>query len=280
MIREAEAAASEPWDGIQDAFSPVRELVFGERNLIPTEVYQEYLRVFVRVLSRVGIVRSAKPWAFFAVAGINHGAPKWVLFDDLSSAPQVRLETICGRLRDSLSEGLDNMPMDTNASSWLEKFLRALGQAESLLLPRRKQRALEQMRDVLHQYSKQAQKVGDLEAAARWEALAKAAEPISDGTRPDLETVAENWLDLIRPLWFSKLADRRGRKRPLLLRDLRADLLKNPFALRDVEARFANVPVVDSLDERIAACILGVPTPSVPDSQTTLDTLGNHFRTP
>lgn len=27
MIREAEAAASEPWDGIQDAFSSVRDLV-------------------------------------------------------------------------------------------------------------------------------------------------------------------------------------------------------------------------------------------------------------
>ena len=260
MIREAEAAASEPWDGIQDAFSPVRDLVFGERNLIPAAIYQEYLGVSVRVLSRVGVVRSAKPWAFFAVAGVKHGAPKWVWFDDLSSAPQVRLETICGRLRDSLGDGVENMPMDANASSWLEKFLRALGQAEPLLLPRRKQRALEQMRDVLHQYSKQAQKHGDLEIAARWDALAKAAEPIADGTRPDLETVAENWLDLIRPLWFSKLSDRRGRRRPLLLRDLRADLLKSPFALSDVEARFADVPVVDSMDERIAACILGVPT--------------------
>jgi len=266
MIREAEAAASEPWDGIQDAFSPVRDLVFGERNLIPAAIYQEYLGVSVRVLSRVGVVRSAKPWAFFAVAGVKHGAPKWVWFDDLSSAPQVRLETICGRLRDSLGEAIENMPMDANASSWLEKFLRALGQAEPLLLPRRKQRALEQMRDVLHQYSKQAQKHGDLEIAARWNALAKAAEPIADGTRPDLETVAENWLDLIRPLWFSKLSDRRGRRRPLLLRDLRADLLKNPFALSDVEARFADVPVVDSMDERIAACILGVPTLAEPDS--------------
>jgi len=102
--------------------------------------------------------------------------------------------------------------------------------------------------------------------AARWDALVKAAELIVDGTRPDLETVAENWLDLIRPLWFSKLADRRSRKRPLLLRDLRADLLKNPFALCDAEARFANVPVVDSLDERIAACILGVPTLPEPDA--------------
>lgn len=151
------------------------------------------------------------------------------------------------------------MPMDANASSWLGKFLNALGQSEPLLLPRRKQRALEQMRDVLQQYSKRAKKDSDLETAARWDALAKAAEPISDGNRPDLESVAENWLDLIRPLWFAKLANRRGRRRPLLLRDLHADLLKHPFTLVEVEARFSEVPVVDALDERIAACILGVP---------------------
>lgn len=259
MIREAEAAASEPWDGIQDAFTSVRDLIFGQQNLISNVIYEAYLGVSVRVLSRVGVVRSDKPWAFFAVSGVKHGAPKWVLFDDLSATPQVRLETICSRLRVSLGEGIENMPMDANASSWLGMFLNALGQSEPLLLPRRKQRALEQMRDVLGHYSKRAKKEGDFETAARWDALAKAAEPISDGNRPDLESVAENWLDLIRPLWFAKLADRRGRRRPLLLRDLHTDLLKHPFALIEVEARFSEVPVVDALDERIAACILGVP---------------------
>jgi len=71
--------------------------------------------------------------------------------------------------------------------------------------------------------------------------------------------LAEHWLDLIRPLWFSKLADRRKRRRPLLLKDLRQDLLKKPLDLEVVEARFANIPTVDPLDERIAACIIGVP---------------------
>lgn len=260
MIKEAEAAASEPWDGIQDAFSPIRDLIFGETSLVPDKIYQEYLGVSARVLSRVGIVRSEKPWAFFAISGAKHGAPKWVLFDDLNAIPQVRLETVCSRLRLSLGDDVENMSMDATASSWLEKFLKALGGSETLLLPRRKQRALEQMRDVLHHYSKQARNRGDYDSAARWDALAKAAEPIPDGTRPDLESVAENWLDLIRPLWFAKLADRRTRRRPLLLRDLRADLIKYPFELNQVEERFVDVPVVDSLDERIAACILGVPS--------------------
>lgn len=67
------------------------------------------------------------------------------------------------------------------------------------------------------------------------------------------------WLDLIRPLWFEKLRDRKKRRRPLLLKDLRNDLLKKPFSIDEIEERFREVPVVESLDERIAACILGVP---------------------
>lgn len=258
MIREAEAAATEPWDGIQDAFSSVRDLVEGEHTLIPAEIYQAYQHVSVRVLSRVGLVRAKKPWAFFSVAGVKHGAPRWVLFEDFDTPPLVRLDAICARLRFLLGDEVENLSMDAPASALLERFLRKMGDSEPMLLPRRKQRALDQMREVLSQYSKRAQKAGDLEASARWQALAKAAHPHSEGAKPDLETVAENWLDLIRPLWFAKLADRRSRRRPLILKDLQAELIKDPFSLADVEARFSEIPVVDSLDERIAACILGV----------------------
>jgi len=258
MIREAEAAAAEPWDGIQDAFSAVRELVDGERALIPGDVYQAYHDVSARVLSRVGLVKAKKPWAFFSVSGVKHGAPKWVLFEDEQTSPVVRLDTICARLRVLLGDEVENLSMNSHASQVLERFLRKLGDSESMLLPRKKQRALDQMHDVLAQYCKKAQKLGDQETAARWKALANAAKPQAEGSRPDLETVAENWLDLIRPMWFAKLANRKNRRRPLILKDLHQDLIKAPFDLWDVESRFSAIPIVDSLDERIAACIIGV----------------------
>lgn len=260
IIRETEEAIANPWDGIQDAFSPVRDLTSGPHALIPPQIYEQYLGVSTRVLSRVGLIRSDKPWAFFAVAGYKHGAPKWILFESPKSAPTVRLDQVCAVLRDKLSDEVENLSMDSAASHWLERFLSELGKAEPRLLPKKKQRALEQMHDVLGHYINSASKSGNLETAARWHALQKAATSNSNGISPDLETVAEHWLDLIRPLWFAKLADRRKRKRPLLLKDLRQDLIKKPLDLADVEARFVNIPTVDPLDERIAACIIGVPT--------------------
>ena len=64
---------------------------------------------------------------------------------------------------------------------------------------------------------------------------------------------------------FEKLRERRKRRRPLLLKDLRQDLVKKPFTIDEVERRFQEVPVVDSLDQRIAACIVGVPSLSGAD---------------
>lgn len=259
MIKEAEALGAQSWDGIQDAFSPVRDLVEGANALVTAEIYQEYFGVSTRVLSRVGLVRSQKPWAFFAVSGVKHGAPKWVFFEGETSRPVVRLDEICDHLRRHLTDGVENLPLDQHASDYLQRFLSCLDRAEPALLPKRKQRALEQMFEVLSSYAAKAQKAGDLELAARWNALASATQA-GEGRRPDLESVAENWLDLIRPLWFEKLRDRKKRRRPLLLKDLRNDLIKRPFDIIEGEDKFREVPLVDSLDERIAACILGVPS--------------------
>lgn len=65
-------------------------------------------------------------------------------------------------------------------------------------------------------------------------------------------------MDLIRPLWFEKLLDRKKRRRPLLLKDLRSDLIKKPFGIDEVEEKFREVPLVVCMNERVAACILGV----------------------
>lgn len=258
MMKESEELGAQSWDGIQDAFSPVRELIEGKGALVSPEIYREYIGVSTRVLSRVGLVRSTKPWAFFAVSGVKHGAPKWVLFEGEKAVPVVRLDQICERLQIHLGDGVENLPLDNHASEFLERFLQQLDRAEPALLPKKKQRALEQMFEVTSQYASKAQKAGNYELAARWTALASASQMV-EGRRPDLESVAENWLDLIRPLWFEKLRDRKKRRRPLLLKDLRTDLMKKPFGIDEVEQKFREVPLVDSLDERIAACVVGIP---------------------
>jgi superfamily II DNA or RNA helicase len=259
IIQEAERASkSVPWDGIQDAFSPVRELIFSETPLISEETYKEFIGEKVRVLSRVGIVSSNKPWAFFAISGFEYGAPKWI-FIEHSKRITVRLDDVCKLLRGHLSNGVENLKMDQQGVSWLTKFLDTLSDSERSLLPKRKQRALEQMEDVLGQYLKTAKKQNDQHLAARWESILNACKIDKENIKPDLDAVAENWLNLIRPTWFKKLGDKRKRRRPLLIKDIRRNLIESPFSIEQVEEAFVSIPTIPPLDERIAACIIGVP---------------------
>jgi superfamily II DNA or RNA helicase len=258
MIQEAEQQAPQAWDGIRDAFDPVRGLLEGANPLVPQALYREYLEVSTRVLSRVSLVRSRQAWAFFALAGSRHRAPKWVLLEGPQSEPIVRLDRVCALLQDRLGGDVQSLPMTEQASAQLDNFLNRLVQAELHLLPRKKQRALSQMHAVLAAQRDLAQRRGEPETAMRLNALAQLAIPAREGSRADLDAVAEAWLDWLKPWWFDKLRSRGKRRRPLLLRDLNKDLLKQRIDLDRLEARFQDIPVVDSLDERVAACIVGV----------------------
>ena len=56
--RQAEIGA---WDGIQDAFEPVRQLVQGRTGLVPHDVYEQYRHISARVLSRVAWCARKRP---------------------------------------------------------------------------------------------------------------------------------------------------------------------------------------------------------------------------
>ena len=76
--------------------------------------------------------------------------------------------------------------------------------------------------------------------------------------QPDWDEVASRWLDVIRPVWYERLTAK-GRRKPLLLKDIRTDLLKMEDKLgAEVIQGFASFPLLSPPDERIAACIIGV----------------------
>ncbi len=120
-----EAEKSAPWDGIQDAFAPVRELVEGERTLVPKAIYQHYREVKEKVLSRVGLVRAAAPWAFFCIAGTSIGAPKWIFLSGLPGAPLTDLIQISEHLRERLGAGVESLKMTPSAGDFADCFWNA-----------------------------------------------------------------------------------------------------------------------------------------------------------
>jgi superfamily II DNA or RNA helicase len=258
LIREYEQAAGQmEWDGIQDAFEPVRSLVQGDRALVDDATYESYRTFTARVLSRVSLVRSERPWAFFCIASGGFGAPRWIFMPSFMGRPVTDLQAVCEQLRAHLSGEIDDLPMTDTAAEYLNEFVRRISEVERLLLPRKKQRALEEMDTVLADFLKQAARRQDQARFDQYQSILDMLRKPNPNHQPDWDEVAARWLDSIRPTWYEKL--RQPRNRPLLLKDIRAELLRDEagFGAVLIES-FRSFPVLPGADERISACIVGV----------------------
>lgn len=227
LIADYQTAETGPqsWDGIGDAFEPVRALISGENPLVPPHLYDQMRTSKAHVVSSVSAVQAASPWAFFAVAGTKHGAPRWIYFDQVAGEPLTELEAISGHLRTHLT-GRGPRPWDTHAAEGLDHFLHRLAASQRQLMPRKKQRALEEMMWVLERYRGQARKEGD---KVRSDAVETALRLLDDpapsmgsggdlggpAVQPtvDLSSLADHWLGLIRPIWYDHLRQGAGRGR-------------------------------------------------------------------
>jgi len=250
----------EAWDGIYDAFQPVRELVDSEKGIVPKEVYNHLKHSKARVLSSISIVKANSAWAFFAIAGVDRGAPKWIYLNSLTSKPLVHLEEVAKTLRRLLTGDIENRKMDQAASSLIDKFLKQILSCEKDLLPRKKQRALEEMYIVINYYRKKATDQKKWEDFKFYDKLLKMVDVSAyELERPDLNSIAEAWLDLTRDVWYQKLIKRR-RFKPLRLKDIRQDLRQNPFSVEQLQQAFASIPYAQPLHSRVVSAIVGVPT--------------------
>jgi superfamily II DNA or RNA helicase len=259
QIKELDTAALKPWDGIQDALDPVRQIIHGAHPLVTQEIYNHYREERHRVISRVAPLYSKHPWAFFAVAGIAHGAPRWMIIDPRE--PQVcvtDLTEVVARLRNFLAEDPPKRELDEVAVAAMERCLDIATRAERNLLPRRMLRALDQMSTVLKAWAKKARQAGDEEGATDWLAL----ETLASSPHPKVDPylVAERWLTLIGPTFEQHRAEARGR-RYILLSDIAPRLAVNPLSYDEVAGTFVDLPQATPLDERVSACIIGVPDP-------------------
>lgn len=259
LVREfQEQAKAGMWDGIQDAFEPVRALVSGATALVPTEVYEHYRQVAAKILTRVSLVNSTTEWAFFCLAGGEFGAPRWVFMPNLIDDPQCELEPICDALRERLSSATQTVRMDSSSAKMLEGFVQRLARAERVLLPRKKQRALDELEVVLGEMILRARDRRDQSSLDKLLALLNAITRPEYHVQPDLDEIASRWMDLIRPTWYECL--NRPRQRPLLLADIRPFLLAKEGELRPQLLNvFERIPILQTPEERVAACIIGIP---------------------
>ncbi len=258
LVEEFEAADT-AWDGIQDAFQPVRELIGDDKGLIPDVIYEEFRTVSVRVIARVSLVSTSKPWAFFCMRSASLGSPRWVFLPDLSGQIVTDLAEVCSELRKRLSPQTQSIPQLQRAHQrLLDAFLDRLSQCERELLSNKKQIALKEMERVLKHWAAESAAVQDQSRLDTYLELTDLLRGRSNGRQPDWDEIASRWLDVIRPVWYRRLTVK-GRRKPLLLRDIRKDLLGMEAELGgDVIRSFAKFPRTKPMEERIAACIVGV----------------------
>lgn len=252
-------ARDEEWDGLYDALDPVRRLIAGPDAVVPQDVYEAQRTARERVMSRVSPVQSARPWAFFAVAGTKHGAPRWLVVEGPAGHPTFGLREVTARLRALLAEDPPEREFDEACGAWLDRFLAAAGKAEVALLPRREQRALEQMARFARLWARAARFSSDEgDVADRWDAIARVAEGEADEGTVDLHQAAAAWLEAVRPRREAYRLSHRH-KRYVTLSDLDGGLAADPVPLAQMEGALSGLPVIPALDQRISACILGVP---------------------
>ena len=154
-IKEFEST-TDSWDGIDDAFAPVRALVRGEMPLVPEQTYLDYIGITARVTSRVSLVSAAHPWAFFCTTDSTK-VPRWILLKDLDSKPETDLRAICEELRLRLGPDVSDLcEISASAERTLSAFVSRLSRVERHLLSRRKRRALDEMVMVLDVYLQSA----------------------------------------------------------------------------------------------------------------------------
>lgn len=246
-----------PWDGLRDAFSPVRELVSGADPLVPPNVYEHYRNVSAQVLCRVSLVNADRRWALVCFTGSSIGAPRWVLVEEPPQPLLTDLMEITALLRERLGTSTRDLSLTPAAMGWLDRVLILLQEQELSLLPRRKRRALEEMTIVMRSYSKETPSTTELGSALAH--LLQVLQREDQRDCYDWDAMAETWLDLIRPVWYERLTTGK-RIRPLLLKDIRKDLLgTRRLPLAEILRHFHTLPTLPPIDERVAACILGIP---------------------
>lgn len=257
IARELRERERRSWDGIEDAFTPVRELIEGQASLVDADLYRVYRTEQAKVLSRVSLVRSSEPWLFLCLAGEESRTPRWVMMTEQDAKPLTNLREIAQQLRRRLSEGVESLKPTRGAMSALEQFLSRLTEMEKLLLPKRKQRALEQMSWALALWARDRQWITSVDEADQCKELLD----LMQGTRlhecPDWGQLADCWLDLVRPRWAEYL-HQRGRKAGVMrLRDLQASLKAKPIEASQLFGRVSGIDLRQRWEERIVACIFG-----------------------
>lgn len=261
VAREANVeVGSENAEELYDAFLPVRQLI-GPGGLVPMETYEQIRDSKAQVIACVGLLKSPTPWAFLAVGGLNRAAPRWLFFDEVRSTPLFDLSEVAGALGARLSAGAESRPRNARAAVLIRQFVDRLRGREREFLPPRRQRALLLLERCLGAWREDAVREMDRERVRALRAIESFVFPPSEQMGEpfaDPRSVADAWLRILRPRIRDALASRTRRRRPWRLDDLEPLLRDDPIPVEELSAKLGAVPLIEPIERRVVAMIVGV----------------------
>ncbi|WP_422350761.1 SNF2-related protein [Flagellimonas sp.] len=241
------------WHGLDDAFDPLYRLKEGSGALINEEIYEELKRTKAAIQCRVSFVNSKEDWAFICTKGTDKRAPSW-LFVKSSGEVYHEFPAIAQLLRENLLQ-VQNIEWKKNT---LDGFLNIIRKNERNAIPHKKRRALE-VADYL--LAKQVRAEEDEHVVRLIERLQKAFRMgfHFDEMAIDYSKFAELWLEELKPM-LKERRSKASRRELVTLENLKTRWVKRYFEPERLKYIYGHIPLIDQLERRIAACIVGVKT--------------------
>jgi hypothetical protein len=257
LDREAKRRERRYAQQLPDALEAVRSLAIGRDALVPPDLYEAMRSSKARIETAVSVVNTDDGgWVFLAIEGSDRGTPRWVFLPSTDAQPITEIEEVSKALRLRLSGRPSNANFDDRAATQLKSGVEKFAEAERMLLPRKKQRALNEMEHVLTTYRTLALRAGDIPRRSIIEDILSAARTDGRHEAVNLSAIADWWLDAVRPVWIRHL--RKSRRQPARLKEIRKELMAEPLTT-DALLEFGQINLATRpLDKRIFVAIIGL----------------------
>jgi len=241
----------ESWTGINDSFQPIVELKEGEDPLINEGLYEEFRNVSSSVRTKVSFLNSDKNWCFFALRGDKNKSPKWYFIDN-DNKIHIDFPDICMQLRNHITKEAISLEWDANV---LKKYIELFKKEERDLLQPKKKRVLEVAGHILTMKLKS--KELDFNTKSVFKTMLNFLKPNPKDTI-DYERLAEEWIGILQPYLNEKRENNKRKKNIYNLSSLKSEYKKIEFNIEELNFIIEKMPIVESIDNKIASCIIGV----------------------
>lgn len=256
-LEQEEKRRERTWQGMPDALQPVRSLVVGKSAVIPQDLYESMRSSKARIRTAVSVVGSTDAaWTFLAIEGTDRGAPRWVFLPTPLAPPMTDIQDVSAALRARLSPNPEDLGFDGRAADQWQAAVRHVAAHEVLLLPRKQQRILKEMRHVLLAYRRSALRMSDTRRLEVIESVLQGLGRNGVGGSKNLGTLAEWWMQKIKPIWIRHLSKRR--RKPAMLSEIRQEVVAAEIETETIETYYGLDVSARPLDHRIVVAIIGL----------------------